>query len=136
MKRGEIRTFIVKYVNWGRSSSARINPCHGLEVGSTPIGPANLRIKMQEKDITIQEQLQYDESVYLEYGVPLATIPYTKISVVKVPYFEPDDALVAAYNLVEQEKNTGRPGAFVTRRSEVGSNDECLDVITVWGWQR
>lgn len=90
---------------------------------------------MQERKITsIQDRLKYDESLYLEYGVPLGTIPYKPISEAKVPYFEPEIALEDAYKLVEQQKDLGKPGCFVTRQSEV-LDGELKDIIIVWGWQ-
>ncbi len=81
------------------------------------------------KRIDIKKELENEQGpVVLEYGVPLASVPYTKIHQIPDPDFEQHLEHVA-YDLVEKEKDSGKPGAFVARRlSKEG------DVLEIYGW--
>lgn len=68
------------------------------------------------KERRIQDRIETDQRILLEYGIPLETIPYKKIweKVDEIGYSE--EISNQATDLVEREKQNGRPGAFVLRR--------------------
>lgn len=85
---------------------------------------------MKEKQHDIHKQLEWDERLYLEYGVPIKSIPYKEIACL----LDEDhslDVLNRTFDLVEKEKDEGRPGAFVTSEYD----DEFNYVYRVYGWQ-
>jgi len=82
------------------------------------------------KERRIQDQIETDGHILLEYGVPLDAIPYKKIwEMVDTDYSE--EISNSAAELVENEAKNGRPGAFVIRRM---IDNAGTDNIEVWGW--
>ena len=79
----------------------------------------------------IQDQVEHDRRIELEYGIPLETIPYKKIweKIDLVGYSE--EISNEAADLVEIETQKGKPGAFVIRRI---IDDEGTGNVEVWGW--
>ncbi len=82
------------------------------------------------KEQRIQDRLKWDERLWLEYGRPLEAIPYREIAQFLDDGSEPDSVLHQACQIVEKEKDKGRPRAFVT--SEYDGDFNLL--YRVWGW--
>ena len=82
------------------------------------------------KERRIQDQIETDARILLEYGVPLDTIPYKKIWEKTDPDYSQDVTNEAA-DIVEKETREGRPGAFVIR---LMLDNEGTDNVEVWGW--
>ncbi len=76
------------------------------------------------RELSIQERLEYDQRLELEYGRPLDSVPYQQIACFSD---ENDDifleSLDKACELVEREKDEGRPRAFVTTEYDENYNN-------------
>ncbi len=83
------------------------------------------------KERRIQDEIETNGLILLEYGIPLETIPYKKIWEKVDEDGWNEKISKEAADLVEKEKGKGRFGAFVVRRRINQSGD---DNVEVWSW--
>jgi len=81
-----------------------------------------------EQDIFKRIQFE-DTRIHLDYGVPQPDIPYQQVSELIDDSTDTDGVMAKAYDLVEQLKANGQPGAFVTLEYD----DDFNTVVRVWG---
>jgi len=84
------------------------------------------------KEQRIQDQLKYDDRLFLEYGAPLESIQYQEIAQLVDDGSNENSIYYQACDLVEKEKNSGNPRAFVT--SEFVENLQTL--YRIWSWSK
>jgi hypothetical protein len=89
--------------------------------------------KIQVYGSEFLKKFEEDYNCLLEYGIPLPRIPYQKIASIQEDLENPDPlkSVNQAYDLVEQEKDKGKPGAFVVERFDY---DQDCWVYDIWSW--
>ena len=77
----------------------------------------------------IQDKIKHQTDMWVEYGVPLDTLPYIRILKIEDDLSDQEGVSRTASEEVEKEAKRGRFGAFVTRRFDPKGE---VDIVESW----